>query len=80
MKYAIEYEHLKDELVTRDEIEWHFNKIKDSANENSLELSDEEFNGFLKLQLRDKDIEWMMHKMSVHKLSFTDALIIYIIY
>ena len=80
MKYAIEYEHLKDELVMTNEIEWHFNKIKDSANEHSLELSDEEFKGFFKLQLRDKDVEWMMHKMSVHKLSFTSALIVYIIY
>jgi len=80
MKYAIEYEHLKDELVMTNEIEWHFNKVKDSANENSLELSDEEFNGFLKLQLRDKDVGWLMHKMSLYKLAFADALILYIIY
>ena len=84
MKYAIEYEHIKEEFIMTNEygidIEWHFNKIKDSANEHSLELSDEEFNGFLKLQSRDKDIEWMMRKMSVHELSFTEALIIYIIY
>ena len=80
MKYVLEYENLKDELVITNETEWHFNKVKDSANENSLELSDEEFKGFFKLHLRDKDVEWMMHRMSVHELSFTEALIIYIIY
>ena len=80
MEYAIEYEHLKDELVTSFEWERHFNKVKDSANEYHLELSDEEFKGFLKLHLRDKDVGWLMHKMSVYKLSFTDTLITYIIY
>ena len=80
MKYAIEYEHLKDELVTSFEWKRPFNKVKDAANENHLELSDEEFKGFFKLQLRDKDVEWMMHRMSVHELSFADALITYIIY
>ena len=80
MKYAIEYEHLKDELVTSFEWERPFNKVKEAANENHLELSDEEFKGFFKLQLRDKDVEWMMHRMSVHELSFTEALITYIIY
>jgi len=80
MKYAIEYEHLKDELVTSFEWERPFNKVKEAANENHLELSDEEFKGFFKLQLRDRDVDWMMHKMSVHKLSFADALILYIIY
>ncbi|GAA0347732.1 hypothetical protein GCM10008931_43780 [Oceanobacillus oncorhynchi subsp. oncorhynchi] len=78
MKYAIEYEHLKDELVTSDKAKWHFDKVKNSANEYSLELSDEEFKRFLKLQKSEKDIGWLMHKMSVYKLSFTDALISYI--
>ena len=80
MKYAIEYEHLKEELVTSFEWERPFNKVKDIANKHSLELSDEEFKGFFKLQLRDKDVEWMMRKMSMHELSFADALIIYIIH
>ena len=80
MKYVIDYEHIKEDLVMKNEIEWHFNKVKDGANEHSLELSDEEFKGFLKLQLRGKDIEWIMRKMSVHELSFADALIIYIIH
>ena len=80
MKYVLEYEHLKEELVMTNEIEWNFNKVKDGANKHSLELSDEEFKGFLKLQLRRKDIKWIMRKMSVHELSFADALIIYIIH
>ena len=80
MKYVIDYEHIKEDLVMTNEIEWHFSKVKEAANENHLELSDEEFKGFFKLQLRDKDVEWMMRKMSVHKLSFTSVLITYIIY
>lgn len=80
MKYAIEYEHLKDELVTNDKTQWHFNKVKESANRYSLELTDEEFKGFLKLHTSDKDIDWLMHKMSVYRLSFTDALISYVTY
>jgi len=80
MKYAIEYEHLKDELVMTNATKWHFNKVEDSANEYRLDLSDEEFNGFFKLQSRDKDVDWIMDKMSAHKLTFMDALITYITY
>jgi hypothetical protein len=80
MKYVIEYEHLNDELVKNDKTHFHFNKVKDSANKYRLELSDEEFKQFLKLQMSDKDVNWLMHKMSVYKLSFTDALISYITY
>jgi hypothetical protein len=80
MKYVIEYEHLNDELIKNDKTKFHFNKVKDSANKYRLELSDEEFKQFLKLQMSDKDVNWLMHKMSVYKLSFTDALISYITY
>ena len=80
MEYAIDYEHLEDELVTRNSVRWHFNKVKETANEHSLELSDEEFRGFFKLQLSDKDVDWIMHKMSAYKLPFMDALITYITY
>jgi regulation of enolase protein 1 (concanavalin A-like superfamily) len=79
MKYAIEYEHLKDELVTNDLTDWHFKKVKDTANELRLELSDEEFNQFFKLHKADKDIIWLMHQMSAYNLSFTEALVSYII-
>lgn len=78
MKYAIEYEHLKDELVTSEKTERNFNKVKESANKYSLELTDEEFKRFLKLRKSDKDIDWLMNQMSVYKLTFTDALINYI--
>jgi hypothetical protein len=80
MKYAIQYEHLKDELAKNSKLGWHFNKVKDSANEFSLELSDEDFKRFFQLHAADIDITWLMHKMSSYKLSLTDALIGYIIY
>lgn len=80
MKYAIEYEHLKDDLVNNDLTEWHFKKVKDTANKLRLELSDEDFLRFFKLHKADKDISWLMHKMSAYKLSLTDALISYITY
>ncbi|GIN22588.1 hypothetical protein [Siminovitchia fordii] len=80
MKYAIEYEHLKDELVMNEETRWQFNQVKDSANKYRLELTDEDFKRFLKLQASDEDVKWLMHKMSAYKLSFTDALITYITY
>lgn len=80
VEYVIEYEHLKDELVTNEKARWNFNQAKDSANKYRLELSDEDFKRFLKLQNANKDVGWIMHKMSVYKLSFTDALITYITY
>lgn len=80
MTYAIEYEHLKDELVKNSNTEWIFNKVKNSANKYKLELSDEDFNNLFKLQKADKDIEWVMHQMSVYKQTLTDALISYITY
>jgi len=67
MKYVIEYEHLMDELVTNEKARWNFNQVKDSANKYRLD----------KVQ---KDVGWVMHKMSAYELSFTDALITYITY
>ena len=78
MKYAIEYEHLKDELVKN--VQWHFNQVKKSANKHKLELTDDEFKGFLKLSLRDKDIDWLMHQMGAYKMTFVEALLSYITY
>lgn len=78
MEYAIEYENLVDELVTNGQTQWHFNKVKDTANKYRLELTEDEFKGFFKLHTSDKDVNWIMHKMSAYGLSFTDALISYI--
>jgi hypothetical protein len=80
MKYVIEYEHLADELIVSEKTKWYFNQVKNNANEYKLELSDEDFKRLFKLQTADKDIEWLMHKMSVYKLSLIDALVSYIIY
>jgi len=76
IKYAIPYEHLEDELVMDAKTKFHFNEVKNKANEWRLELTDNEFRSFFKLTQADKDISWMMHKMSRHNLSFVDALIL----
>ncbi|WP_440109950.1 hypothetical protein [Paenibacillus sp. QZ-Y1] len=79
MKYAIEYEHLIDELEQNEDKQWHFNEVKKLANKYRLELADDEFKGFLKLSLRDKDIGWLMNQMS-YGTTFSEALISYIVY
>lgn len=80
MKYAIQYEHLENELVKDEITKWHFNRVKDCANTYRLELSDEDFIRFLMLQKDNKDIEWMMHKMDTYKKSLIDVLVSYITY
>lgn len=80
MKYEIPYEHLEDELVTNENTHWHFKKVRENANNYKLELSDDDFNRFFKLSMRDKDINWLMHKMSAYNLSLVDALVSYITY
>lgn len=79
MIYAIEYEHLIDELVKNEDTQWHFNKVKNNANKYRLELADEEFEGFLRLSLKDKDISWLMNQMR-YKSTFSEALVSYITY
>lgn len=78
MKYAIEYEHLKEELVTNESSQWCFDEVKDLANKHKLELSDYEFEGFIKLRKAGADVNWLMHKMGTYNNSFSDALISYI--
>ena len=80
IKYEIKYEHLKDDLVKDDKTYYHFNRVRKSANHYRLELNDEEFLGFFKISQSDKDVEWMMHKMSAYNCSFTWVLISYITY
>ena len=80
MIYAIEYEHLKDELITDGKTEWLFNRVKNNANKYKMELTDEDFKRFYKLEKADKDTSWLMGKMSNYDLSITDALILYITY
>jgi len=64
IKYAIPYEHLKDELVTDAKTRFYFKEVKNNANEWGLELTDNEFRSFFKLIQADKDISWMMHKIA----------------
>lgn len=80
MKYDIKYENLRDELVTSKSSDWHFSNVVDSANKYKLELSEEDFKYLLQMETLDKDIGWVMHKMSVYKTTLTSALISYISY
>lgn len=80
IKYAIEYEHLADELIVDEITKWNFEQVKKCANKYKLELSDEDFKRLFKIQRSDKDIDWIIHKMSVYKLTLVDALVSYITY
>jgi hypothetical protein len=80
MKYDIPYKHLGDDLVTNKDTHRHFKKVRENANNYKLELSDDDFKRFFKLSMRDKDINWLMHKMSTYNLSLVDALVSYITY
>jgi len=80
LKYDIPYEHIKDELITSVDAEWHFNNVKNKANKNKLELSDDDFMRFFKLDVKGQDIDWIMHNMSAYKKDLIDALINYTAY
>lgn len=80
MNYAITYEQLEDELIKDKVTRWHFNNVKNKANENRLELSDDDFKRLFKIDVKDKDINWIMLKMSAYKLNLVDALVSYITY
>lgn len=78
IKYEIKYENLADELITDKDSERTFNYVRNAANKYRLELTEEEFTGFFELWKYEKDIRWMMHKMSAYNSSFPKALITYI--
>jgi len=80
IKYTIEYEHLKIDLVKNEHHAWHFNQVKNHANKYRVELSDKDFERLFKLQMKDKDIEWMLHKMGNCNVSLIDTLVSYITY
>lgn len=79
MKYVIEYEQLKDELVTNDKTRVLFNRVRNYANKYRIELSDEEFKTFFALGKNDHtDIRWMISKMGMYDVPFVDVLVSYI--
>lgn len=83
MEYKIKYEHIHSEYVDENEprTKFLFNEVVKSANKYKLELSDEDFYRFIKLENKSKDINWIMHQMSLGKgRSLTDALVTYITY
>ena len=49
MQYKIDYKLLSDELIVNEKTKDLFNFVRDSANEHSLELSNEEFKSFFRL-------------------------------
>lgn len=84
MKFPIQYENMIDELINSGASQLYnkrvirFNSVKDSANENSIELSDEEFRKLFDLRGCDIDTDWIIHRMARHSLSLLDALILYV--
>lgn len=80
MKYVIKYEHLEDELVNSSMSKWCFEKVRNTANENKIELSDDDFINLFKLQLSDKDAEWIIHKMSKYDKTLLESLVLYLTY
>lgn len=48
MDYVIPYDHIALEYVIDGKSQWEFEKVRDCANKNRLELSDEEFYHFFK--------------------------------
>ncbi|WP_432702453.1 hypothetical protein [Lysinibacillus sphaericus] len=76
----INYTRLKLELATDDKKDWCFDQVKKSAENYGLNLSEEDFKRFFKLKVYDKDVDWMMHKMSACNKTFIDTLVTYITY
>lgn len=84
MKYDVSYDHLKEELydsfcVKNESLDFYFNQLKEYADEYRLELSDEDFENLFRLHVSDKDVKWIMSKMSNYGRSLTSALVSYCI-
>jgi predicted nucleic acid-binding protein len=62
------------------ETDWHHERVQKAAEKHLLELSEEDFERFYKLSQTDNDVEWIMGKMSMFGMSFTDALVSYVTY
>lgn len=80
MKYVIPYDHIAEEYVIDGKSQWEFEKVRDCANKNRLELSEDDFYKFLTLYRKDIDIDWIMYRMSNFNKSFLDSLVSYITY
>lgn len=80
IKYAIDYRHLETELVKNETDRWYFDQVKSLANEYRVELSDKDFKRLIKLQARDKDVRWILHKMGSYNTPLIDVLISYMTY
>lgn len=81
MEYKIKYQHIFDEYVDANEprTKFLFNEVVESANKYKLELADKDFYRLIELKRKDKDINWIMHQMSLGKgRSLVDALVTYI--
>ncbi len=89
MKYNIQYEHLFDKYCkTSPEGSYpyynstkifKFEQVRNSANKNRMELTDNEFELFFRL-CEKADIDWIMNLMSRHGKTLEEALVSYITY
>ncbi|MDC6267738.1 hypothetical protein [Lysinibacillus fusiformis] len=76
----IDYARLKSELATDENKDWCFDQVKKSAEKYGLNVSEEDFKRFFKLQVGHKDIDWMMRHMAAYKKTLIDTLVTYITY
>ncbi len=80
MKYVIEYENLKDELIKDRKTSYIFQHIKECANSNKLELTDKDFERLFVLESRGIDADWIISGMSRYNKELVDMLISYLTY
>lgn len=79
IKYDIQYEWLKDELVISESTESAFNRLVKIANNVKIELSDEDFMKLLKIELHKNDSIWFICRMKHYEKSLNDCLLSYIL-
>ena len=76
MTYDIKYEWLSDDLPN----DYYFKSLVKKANKYELELSDEDFKMLYEIEKSEKDIEWILNKMSMYGKTLKESMLSYIIY
>lgn len=77
IKYSIDYEHLRDGIANPF-TEREFVRVRDYANENQLDLSDDDFKRLFKLAKNNEDVRWIIQKMKAFNMSLVDVLVLYL--
>lgn len=75
MTYDIKYDWLSDDLPN----DYHFKSLVKKANNNELELCDEDFKMLYEIEKSEKDVDWILNKMSMYGKTLKEAMLSYII-